>query len=162
MENREAASLAERVKILERIYRCAFCIDTKDWQAYGENFTDPVELDFSGLGFGGEGLQVLSREQWVKAVSGGMSRYASTQHLVSNYSIEFNQEGAVAVSYVQARHFMASAGGRRRVLDQGGYYTYNLVKADGIWRVKRSRLSLLWTQGDPEAMPPQGNFLKQD
>jgi len=153
MANIDPDFLAERIKIVETICRWAHSIDRKDWAAFGQEFTDPVEIAVANVDWDSEvAPRMLTRDQWVNTVRGSLSHYFSFQHLVTNYRVEIDGDRAYAMSYVTAPHIIRKDGGGNLLLNMGGYYDEYLTKVDGIWKIYRHKLNLLWTHGDPEAL----------
>jgi SnoaL-like domain len=75
---------ADRIAVIETIYREMSAIDTKDWPTLLSCFSDEIELDMSGAPFGPDKPIKLSAAKWVGAVKGSMDRFTVTQHLSSN------------------------------------------------------------------------------
>ena len=149
---KEIQQLIDRVKIVETVKRLTFHMDRKDWKSYESEFAEQVEVDFTDTAFGGKVPRIASRAQWAAAVASGLARFVETQHFASNYFVEIDGNRARAITYFIARHFMTAPDGRKYVLDEGGYYTHGLVKANGVWKVNLNKLTPLWDEGDPEAL----------
>jgi hypothetical protein len=149
----DAATLMDRTKIAETICRWAFCIDLKDWDGFGEQFTDPVEIAVANVDWDSEvPPRMLTRAQWVNTVRTSLRYYSSFQHMITPYQIDVNGSEAYAVSYVNAPHVIRRETGGNLMLSMGGYYKEYLTKSGGAWKISRHKLHLLWTHGDPEAL----------
>ena len=82
-----------------------------------------------------------------------------TQHIVSNVRVQHEGRSTAHVtSYFQAQHCPPGRGkdpdGPKYLV--GGQYFVDLVrdqKDQGVWRIKKWDLKIVWTQGDPSVMP---------
>ncbi|MGO9060110.1 MAG: nuclear transport factor 2 family protein [Candidatus Binataceae bacterium] len=125
----------DRAGVIETIYREMRAIDTKDWPALRECFTDEIELDMRGAPFGPNKPIRLAAGKWVKAVKGSMDRFTVTQHSSSNEIVEFSGQQAICRSYMLARHVYSQPGGSPLVYELWERFTHKLVKAVDGWRI---------------------------
>src|SRR5882757_10147780 len=153
MPNGPAEVLIERANIAQCICRWAACIDLRDWDGFVQQFTDPVEIAVANVDWDSEVQpRLMTRAQWGETVRDSLRHYSSFQHVVTPYQIDVEGNEAYAMTYVMAPHIIKRAGAGNLLLDMGGYYKEYLIKDDGVWRISRHKLHLLWTHGDPEAL----------
>ena len=55
----------------------------------------------------GKPLIAMSGDAWLDSIKRIVSQFAVTQHMISPYHIEVNDDRAVCLAYLQARHFPA-------------------------------------------------------
>ena len=74
-------------------------------------------------------------------------RYSSTQHRLSNTKIDFNDDGAIAESYILAYHVQPADGGSpERLWTFSGRYIDYFEDRDGQWRIAKRFLRADWTR----------------
>ena len=74
-------------------------------------------------------------------------RYSSTQHRLSNTKIDFNNDGAIAESYILAYHVQPADGGSpERLWTFSGRYIDYFEDRDGQWRIAKRFLRADWTR----------------
>lgn len=135
------ASLEDRFAIYETKARYARCLDTKDWDGYGDCFTEDFVLDTPPEGNVHEG-----RDEAVRYVRSCVENWITTHH-VHNPEISFDGKDAADVIWAMQdrNHYQ----GEER--DDGftghtgyGHYHERYVRCpDGTWRIARSKLSYL-------------------
>ncbi len=122
--------------------RYCLCLDTKDWQGYGDVFTEDAVLDTRPAG----GPITCGRAELVRIVRASVET-ARTVHQVHTPILSLDGDHAEVVWAMQDRVVW----GAERVEKMGnlgftgyGHYTETCVKqADGRWRIARSVLSRL-------------------
>ena len=83
-------------------------------------------------------------------------RYSSTQHRLSNTKIDFNDDGAIAESYILAYHVQpADEDSPERLWTFSGRYIDYFKDGDGQWRIAKRFLRADWTRSETidEKMP---------
>jgi len=134
----------EAVMQLSRTY--AMGIDMRDWGLYRSAFADELEADFTSWS-GGE-PRVLTGDQWVAGVRGGLSGFQATQHMIVPYTVTFSgPDEATSVAYMYAQHFLPNDKGDNW-LWIGGHYTNRAVRTAAGWRFNRVQLTVTWTTGN--------------
>lgn len=78
--------LEDRALISERVIGYAVAVDRRDWEIFGECFTDPLYADYSENGLPAADF---ARDELVRVVREAVSSYAIMQHLSPNHIIEF-------------------------------------------------------------------------
>jgi len=74
-------------------------------------------------------------------------RYSSTQHRLSNTKIDFNDDGAIAESYILAYHVQpADEDSPERLWTFSGRYIDYFEDRDGQWRIAKRFLRADWTR----------------
>jgi hypothetical protein len=151
----ELEALLARQAIVDVVVQYATGIDMRNWELYASCFTDPCEFDFSS--WSGRPAAQLSPQQWATAVRSVNGNFDTTQHLSTNHVVTFEGAGrATCVSYMHAQHWFSAerladlghGGDQPRWCVLGGYYTNNLVKDGGVWRIGRCQLDVTWVTGD--------------
>jgi hypothetical protein len=141
----------DRVHVIETIHREMRAIDTKDWPALRECFTDEMELDMTGAPFGPNKRLKLDAGKWVEAVRGSMDRFAVTQHSSANEIVEFSGTQAICRSYMLARHVYSKPEGNPVVYELWERLTHKLVNTTAGGKISLFKADVCWEQNPPPA-----------
>lgn len=119
--------------------KAAYCrlLDTKDWQGWGELFTEDFEQDVSGSGGG-----VYHGRAAAVAATRAAIETTKTCHQVHSPEIVIDGDSAAAVWALQDRLIWDDG----RTMTGYGHYHEDYVKLDGRWRIARQRLTRLFME----------------
>ena len=136
--------------VVETLYRYAAGVDRRDWALYRSLFADTVAIDFASFDPALTPRQ-LRADDWVAGVVPLFTGLATSQHLMTNPLVTFNDDGAAITMYVQAHHVFEPTD-VASWYTIGGYYDDTLTRVDGRWLLTAVRLTVTWRAGDPEIM----------
>ena len=141
----------DRVALSDLLFGFALAIDTRDWVAYRNVFTDRIDLDYSSYRPGSAGP--ISADAWVDRARRLFPGLAGSQHSISNVRIAFEPTGdrATLTSYVRADHYLPNDQGDS-LWTLGGIYTHAAVRTDDGWRFDGVTLRMLWNHGNRHVM----------
>ena len=128
-------TIADRIAICELKARYCRLLDTKQWDAWADLFTEDFMLDTSEAG---GPPPIAGREAAIASVR-AFIEMARTVHQVHAPEISIDGDRAHGIWAMQDRV----------VLDAGasltgyGHYTESYVKRDGTWRIATSKLTRL-------------------
>jgi ketosteroid isomerase-like protein len=146
----DLAFLEAFVGISDTKGRYCRCLDTKDWEGYGDVFTDDVILDTRPAG----GSITHGRDALLKIVRSSVET-AKTAHQVHTPLITLDGDTAHVVWAMEDR-VVWGADRIERMGNYGhtgyGHYTERYVKQDGRWRIAETVLSRLHV--DVHTTPP--------
>ena len=116
--------------------KAAYCrlLDTKDWDGWGQLFTDDVELDVRDSG----GELLKGRDVAVASVRGSIET-TKTAHQVHFPEISIDGDTATAVWPMQDRLIWENG----HTMTGYGHYHERYVKQDGRWRIAEQKLTRL-------------------
>jgi 3-phenylpropionate/cinnamic acid dioxygenase small subunit len=127
--------IADRLEIEDLLTRYATGVDTKDWDLWESCFTPDAHIDYSA--FGGATGGVKEVRAWLAEV---MTRFAATQHLVTNRDIRLDGDRATARSgFYNPMAIRTGEGDQRVLFFDGGYYCDELVRTPDGWRIETRR-----------------------
>lgn len=132
-------TLLDRMEIIETQTRYATGVDMRDRDLYRSCFTDEIELDMSEMGMGAP--EKMPADVWVEQVMNVVSAFQSTQHIITNHTIQIDGDRASCIAYVQAQHYNPE-----HLYTVGGYYSNTLVRTPVGWKISKLKLTPLWTQ----------------
>lgn len=139
---KRVGELEDRLAITDVLYQYATAIDSRDWGALRECFTEDGVADFLEFGGVNEGQDAI-----VDLCSGVLSGLDSSQHLIGNPRISLEGDRATSVCYFQAQHFLASPAGGNTYL-VGGRYEDRLRRTPQGWRIEHRTLHCSWQDGN--------------
>lgn len=127
------------------------CLDTKDWDGYGDVFTEDAVLDSRGSG----GSLVEGRGGVVEMVRSAIGK-AVTVHQVHSPEISLQDPDTAEVIWAMQDHVVwdaekAQSVGRKSLTGFGHYREIYRRCADGVWRISKSELTRLHITFEPLA-----------
>jgi hypothetical protein len=139
---RPAVELMARARINDALASYCRGIDRLDPAAVAAAFHPGAELiDY--------GPAPMTIEQFVEHAIGSLrSRFAATQHRLSNTLIEFDATGALVETYVLATHVESTLDGER-LHTFAGRYIDRFTEVEGAWRIARRTLRNDWSKVEP-------------
>ncbi len=134
----------DRDRIVELATRYTWALDTKDYDALDEVFTQDA---FARLG----GEDCLGLPAIADRIRRALDHLDVSQHLVGSHSVELVVDGdhdrARHRCQFQAQHVRRAAiGGPHYVV--AGTYEDDAVRTDVGWRIVRRILTVTWTEGN--------------
>lgn len=136
-------------EITRRRYEYAQGIDTRDFALLRSIFTDEITMDFTD--YGGTSPVTLDADLWVSTVESLILGLDSTQHVMTNPIVDVDGDTATCRMYMKAEHFLQNSQGSFDYAI-GGYYLDELVRIDGIWKIRAVTLKLFWQRGNRNIM----------
>ena len=138
----EAATLEDRLQIIDAITSISAGADRHDWKRVRGAMADEITTDYTGL-WGGEPV-TQPADELIEIWAGFLPGFEVTQHLVTGHTIEFTgDQTASAQADFQATH---------RIDDEfwvlGGRYEYSLSKINEQWLVTSMIMIPSWETGD--------------
>jgi uncharacterized protein (TIGR02246 family) len=140
--------LLDEADIRELILTFGRALDAKDWEAYGNVFTEDGQFEIMGQ-------RRYGRAEIVAGPARDLARFEVLQHLLSNLSVQVDGDVATASAYLLGIHVPRAAEPASHA-DIGAGYIYEAVRTPDGWRFSSVALDVLWTAGLPfgvEAKP---------
>lgn len=143
-ETQTIAWLKVREDIKSTILSYATAADFREWDLLRSILADRLDIDFTSSG--GPTCNVTA-DEYVAQVQGLIPGFDVTQHQLTNFKIEFENNQAKTTVYMQAEHiFHGETEELNRVV--GGYYNHKLQRIDGVWKITALKLTETWSRGD--------------
>lgn len=143
--------LRDRAELSDVLNNYAAGVDQRDWVLFRSCFTDDLEADFTGVL---PGKVCHGADKWVAAAARLIEPLTATQHIITNHSHDIDGNTAKSRSYLQAQHMRKQADGRELHYLIGGYYTYDMVRSDKGWKIRKYSLTQTWCSGDVTVLIP--------
>ncbi|MCC7462122.1 MAG: nuclear transport factor 2 family protein [Gammaproteobacteria bacterium] len=147
---RQVRWLLDRAAISELLHGFARALDTRDYQAYADNYTEGGSIELPDPMRPGNTI-VLEKVRMLELVPRSLGRYAATHHISSNHQIEIQGDSATSRSYLQAVHVNGDPADHWSV---GGWYDCDYVRTSAGWKFSRVRLTPIWLSGAPGEIKP--------
>jgi 3-phenylpropionate/cinnamic acid dioxygenase small subunit len=133
--------LADRAEITDLMLEFARALDERDWPAYADLYADEGVLE---LPWGA----AIPKSHLAGGTEHELSRYTTTQHLMTNQQVSVTGDTATSRSYLLGVHVYDPE--RQDGLWVGGVrYDNEYVRTPEGWKFKRVRLTELWRVGEP-------------
>jgi hypothetical protein len=137
------------LEICDLRYTYATGVDNRDWALYRTIFTDRVAIDFSS--YNGQPATDMTADEWVAGIQPLFRGLAATQHSMTNPRVTVDGDEATLTMYMQAEHFL-DHDDPTAWFTIGGYYTDQIRRTRGRWRISGVTLTVFWRRGRAEIM----------
>jgi SnoaL-like domain len=144
--------LIDRALIGELLFSFARALDTKDWQAYHDNYTDDGYIELPDPQGAPGATFILRKAEMLEKVPKSLGRYRATHHMSCNHQIAIHGDGASSRSYLQAVHV---TGAPTDHWTAGGWYDCEYRRTPRGWKFTRVLLTAVWLAGAPGAIKPE-------
>ncbi len=149
-------TLLDRAEISDVFHRYALGVDTRDWVMFRSCFTYDVVADFSSIWPGGIWA---GADEWTAMGEKLINGLDATQHIITNHTHDIDGDTAKCTSYLHAQHvFKNDLGSNHNVL--AGYYTYDMVRTEDGWKIKKYSLTVTWATGNAAVFDMAAERLK--
>jgi 3-phenylpropionate/cinnamic acid dioxygenase small subunit len=144
--------ISDRLEIQDVLVGYSHAIDTRDWDALDEVFTEDAVVDYTATG-GSRGDMATTKEFLVGALAG----FAVTQHLVAASKVTIEGDTAEARTMCHNPMVLDTGDGSTHVFFCGFWYRDQLVRTPAGWRIR----SRVLERGYFHNLPPGFEFLEQ-
>jgi hypothetical protein len=142
-------SLTDREAIADALYRLLTSIDENNVPLFNSSWSgEDAIFDFGG--------NITSGLPAINAFLIGKIGPMDTTHMPSNVRIELKEGASDAklTAYALAQHAAPGKGGEDEgpKFLTGSRYYLDLVKKDGLWKISKFAMKVIWKQGDAAVM----------
>ena len=137
----EELTTSDRLDIIDVMSSYAKGIDTKDFDFYEKIFSEDVEVNIIYDPNFRSGDQVIlnGKEEWISYVKEAVSKYKSSQHMLGNPLISFEDGIDKVRTDIQATHYYKEGAEKKSTL--WGHYVTHMKKIDGSWKIIQHTLT---------------------
>ena len=137
----EELTTSDRLDIIDVMSSYAKGIDTKDFDFYEKIFSEDVEVNiiYDPNFRSGEQVVLNGKEDWISYVKEAVGKYKSSQHMLGNPLISFEDGIAKVRTDIQATHYYKEGADKKSTL--WGHYVTHMKKIDGSWKVVKHTLT---------------------
>lgn len=134
-------SVNDKLEIIDVMNNYAKGIDTKNYDLFRSIFEKDVEVEIIyDSGFrSGEPVSFEGLDDWANYVEKAISEYKSTQHMLGNPLIIFENGIAKARTDLQASHYYKDKENEKTTL--WGYYDTHMINKNGSWKIVKHTLT---------------------
>ena len=137
----EELTTSDRLDIIDVMSSYAKGIDTKDFDFYEKIFSEDVEVNiiYDPNFRSGDQVTLNGKEEWISYVKEAVSKYKSSQHMLGNPLISFEDGIAKVRTDIQATHYYKEGTDKKSTL--WGHYVTHMKKIDDSWKVVKHTLT---------------------
>lgn len=143
--------LVDRALISDLLLSFATALDTRDFEAYVNNFAEEGTLELPDPS-NEKGAGVLVHREQLMTTLQGLKKFSATHHISTNHQIIIHGDTASSRSYLQAVHVGRSPFDH---WDAGGWYDCEYRRSVEGWKFTTVKLTEVWLSGDPESVLPK-------
>jgi hypothetical protein len=149
--NPSSDSAADRLAVVEALYRFAAGIDQRDWHLLASALAENVVSDFgpASAKAGFDYPVIEGRDTLIAALSGSLG-HLDTTHSVSNPLVTINGDTAHLDALVEAQHVPVNDPSRHYLMKNR--YDVELTRQGDIWIITRNTVDNVWRSGDVTVM----------
>jgi len=145
--------LVDRALISELLFSFAQALDTKNVDAYVNNFAKDGVLELPDPASSTGEVLIIPRNRLEEFVRRGIATaYRATHHISANHQITIAGDTAMSRSYLQAVHVGATPLDH---WDAGGWYDCNYIRTPDGWKFTHVKLTAVWLTGTPGGIKPE-------
>jgi 3-phenylpropionate/cinnamic acid dioxygenase small subunit len=144
------ARILDRADIWDVVIGYASAVDLRDWDRWSSYLTDDVSIRLGKVG------SVDGREACKNFASGALADIGSTQHLITNPEISFENDDTAHVRSVLMTLHTVEEEGVYHSLQGFGFYLYDMVRTTDGWRISGAEVQILHSVGDPHGRAAAG------
>lgn len=142
---------SDRLDVVDALYWFGAGVDRHDGALLATAFSDDAVVDFSPCGRKmGLDFPVLTGASSILGFLGATGEHQTTTHVVTNPRVAFDGEVATLQALVDATHRPKHDHSRHcRMMN---WYAAELVRPDGLWRMRRPVIESAWFSGDAQVL----------
>jgi septum formation inhibitor-activating ATPase MinD len=142
---------ADKLAVVEALYRFAAGIDLRDKDLLASALADDAVSDFrpAAAKAGFDYPVVEGRQSIVEALSKSLSPFDTT-HSVSNPRVTIDGDKAHLEALVEAQHIPRNDPARHYLMKNR--YNVELVRDGDVWLIARNTVDNVWRSGDPAVL----------
>lgn len=143
--------IADKLAVVETLYRFAAGIDLRDNNLLASAFAEDAVSDFrpAAAKAGFEYPVLEGRGTIVAALSGSLGQ-VDTTHSVSNPRVSIDGDNAHLDALVEAQHVLQNDHSRHYLMKNR--YDVEMVRQGEVWLIKRVTVDNVWRTGDPAVL----------
>jgi hypothetical protein len=145
-----------RLAHIDLLNRYADALDTRDWPALKELYTEDAVFSARRLlGVGGpeaDAFAIEGRDKLVATIGAIIDTLSGTHHFLSNYVVDVEAGGAAATVSCYLRAYHAGAGPRAHLFEESlGRFDLKTVRIGAAWKIREMQETVMIMLGTPEA-----------
>jgi hypothetical protein len=142
---------ADRLAIVDALYRFAAGIDLRDKSLLSSSLAEGAVLDFGPAGAkAGFEYPVLEGRDFIVAALTASLATLDTTHSVSNPRVTIDGDRARLDALVEAQHVPRDDHTRQYLMKNR--YDVELARAGDVWVITRNTVDNVWRSGDPAVL----------
>lgn len=123
--------ISDRLEIQDLLVRYSHAVDTRDWDAFEQVFTDDAVIDYTEMGGPRGGVKETRA-----FLESAMPMFSGFQHMIANTVLELDGDTARARTICHNPMVLDQGEGQTHVFFCGLWYRDVLVRTREGWRIK--------------------------
>lgn len=123
--------ISDRLEIQDLLVRYSHAVDSRDWDAFEQVFTDDAVIDYTEMGGPRGGVKETRA-----FLESAMPMFSSFQHMIANTVLELDGDTARARTICHNPMVLDRGEGQTHVFFCGLWYRDVLVRTPEGWRIK--------------------------
>jgi hypothetical protein len=124
-------------------------VDENNWELFVQTLAENVEVDYTDFGIP---VATMTKIEVANLVKSAKKIGLKTQHYLSNYKYQENENDISGEVYVFARHFMPNADRMTaEAFDVNARYLDTYTHTNEGWKISKFKLSVGWMTGNPSS-----------
>ena len=151
LDHATIALAAERLEVMEALYRFGAGVDHNDADLLATAFSDDAVVDFGPCGRTmGLDFPVLTGNATIVGFLCSNAGRQTTSHVITNGRARIEGDAAVLRTLVDATHLPKNDHSRR--CQMMNWYDVDLARDVDVWRMRRIVISNAWFTGDVQVL----------
>ncbi len=139
--------ISDRLEIQELVVAYSHAVDTRDWDAFDDIFTDDAVIDYTEMG-GSRGGVAATKEFLRQA----MPQFSSFQHMQATSKVTLQGDTAEGRTICHNPMVLDKGNGQTHVFFCGLWYRDRFLRTPGGWRIKERYEEKCYFFNAPEGM----------
>lgn len=140
--------ISDRLEIQDLLAAYSHAIDSRDWDALDEVFTEDAVIDYTEMG-GSRGNRAETKEFLAKA----MPNFVGFQHMVATTKLEYDGDTARGRTICHNPMVLDKGNGETHVFFCGLWYRDVFVRTPAGWRIRERHEERSYFHNVPDQMP---------
>jgi 3-phenylpropionate/cinnamic acid dioxygenase small subunit len=139
--------ISDRLEIQDLLVAYSHAVDTRDWDAFDDIFTDDAVIDYTEMG--GTRGGVAATKEFLRTT---MPQFAGFQHLQATSKVTVHGDTADGRTICHNPMVLDVGDGRTHVFFCGAWYRDRFVRTPAGWRIRERYEEKSYVHNAPEGM----------
>ena len=143
----DITEISDRMELEKLVTDYATAVDSKNFNEFNNLFTKDAHIDYTAVGGIAGNLQEI-----ITYLETALNHFPNYQHLISNISLDINNNKATGKVMCFNPMLMAIADGQKQMFFLGLWYVDEYRRTGSGWRISRRTEEKSWVFNTPDFM----------